>query len=440
MISSKLFIKNGLLFFIILLACWPTYLSIRMLGVVINPHRLLVVVLGILFCLEILYSGRFNFVKNIVEKRFFWLIILYFIVRIVSAVLSKNIMTSFGVVSNDIIFMLIPFFIICKYFNSENDFNKIINTIIYASLFVMFVGLLETFFQENVFFKVFPRQMFDDDLVQVAAIEKIRGMYRIQSTFSHPLVFAQFLIIIIPLFSLKIVKTRRYFVKFIYIALITISLFLIYNTDSRAALLIIILYSLVLVYLKTRLFFKNNSFLSLILVAVVVIVFTVFAYIASSNIDNILPSSGDLNEKTMSAIGRLVQIMNGIELIKNNFMIGVGPKMSLEMIGTLNKFGQYSVDNYYLTLFADSGVFAFLIFVYLNFLAAKKIIIYNNVSPIIYSVSLSAFGSAIFMFFLSIPHQLSIIFIIFGIIISRNIFDNKTKKFSEGSEKLSASS
>lgn len=120
---------------------------------------------------------------------------------------------------------------------SANGPRTLIRLLLGCALLLGAAGVVEAVLQRNPFvrFASGGATLSAIDALKVIALEKVRGgSYRVQATFEHPLVFAQFLVAALPLAGYAAFWERSKFWRLVAIAFIPIGLFALYKTGSRA--------------------------------------------------------------------------------------------------------------------------------------------------------------------------------------------------------------
>lgn len=248
--------------------------------------------------------------------------------------------------------------------------TKVAKMFLCLAIIVGVLGLIEEALGHNFLGDLIPVPNIDElqDFLENSVTDKVRGQYRAQSTFVHPLIFAQFLVLMLPLTYVAAYRGRRKIANLAITGGITSLLIgATLASGSRAALIVICFYGLIwaLGILRptpiaapqraSRLFSVGMTALSLVLA---ISVMPIFIY------QNVTGSSV---EEEQSSMARLVQLHNSIEVAQEKPLLGWGPKTAADLAGTPRAWtNSNSIDSSYLSILVENGVPALLIWMYIQ--------------------------------------------------------------------------
>lgn len=350
---------------IFLVGIWPSYIAILMpgLGFAVTPTRLGFFILTAAWFVHFALNGtmRWRVYQTIrASKPIFWLSIAYFGFGIViSAFVSPEPMKS--IASGILKFVSMPLvmlFVISYVVNTKHIIQLMI-MMLFTALCTEAIGIAEWFNGQNLF------SLFIDpvsDIAKTMMEGKVRGdVYRIQSTFTNPLAFAEFLILMLPV-GLYFVYRKDYghWIRFGASLQSALGFLCIYLTGSRTSLalaILAILASLFLIY-RNRIIFSKFVVWSGVLLVLLMILMP-WDQVASA----ILSDENSVN----STLGRVYQLQVGIPAVLNSPVTGYGLQQGVTHVAPL-----IAIDNYYLTAALETGLTGLILLLCLQWYVLKK--------------------------------------------------------------------
>ncbi|OQK17899.1 hypothetical protein AU255_08570 [Methyloprofundus sedimenti] len=402
------------LFFLIL---WPTYIAMKFGSLpALSPDRLMQMALILVFILYFVFkTKKINRLKN--YKSIVFIIFYYSLWNLCASIFgSENIAASISSLTNW--FILGPFllFFTFAFITKEKEINNLISTIILIMFIVNIIGLIEVC-KGELLFKNFL--ITENEYTLGAMTENTRnGIYRIRSVFSNPLVYAQFLLAVIPLQFYNYKQKNSLIIKSLLFMDIGLSVFLLYKTGSRAGLALAIMMPCLKYYIamyKKR-WFKLVS-IPIVIFFTVIIIIGVYNYtqenIATVNNLHTMNVHGQIDDETLSTLARVLQFQLGFESVKLHPISGIGFGEEMKAVEPL-----HSIDNYYLTLVLSTGIVGLMFFMTVVFRvinrAIKNIKIYKDEMTVYLLVSFILL--LVYYFILSIPKANSLLFLIASLI------------------------
>lgn len=359
---------NGLLFMIFLSLIWPNYIVYKAQGLPgMTPPRAITLVFMVAFYMIATCnrSYRLKLIAIFTEFKFFFIILLFYsVIQLLSSLFySTELAGSIFPVIND--FLMGPFLmiLIMVFLDNQEHQKNLFSILILAFFVINVIGLLE--FIHNG--PLFSNYLITETIYTIIQEKSRGGSYRLMSVFSNSLVFSQMLVISLPLFIYAFLKSRR-FMKWIFLLNITLTIFLLFNTGSRAALVLVTTSPLLYVY--SRIYFKLTKKIHKYIIILVPLLFAITGTIyTASNINNFvtLTTAGNDKGSTVSTMERIRQLEIGIPALLKNPILGYGVGGGVKLM-----YPSTSIDNLYLTIALNTGLSGLFIFLLFNYMLFKK--------------------------------------------------------------------
>lgn len=275
-------------------------------------------------------------------------IIIYFIIMIVSTFTSMNFMGSvrdLAIHMGGLCFLLVMYSTV----DSKDSFNKIMTTIVFSATLLALHGLYQYIIGVDV----------DPAWVDVESSPDIRT--RVYSVFMNPNVFAEYLVMVIPISVGLFWYNKKPFKKVLFLGTTGIMVLSLLLTQSRGGWLGFAFSALVFILLVDR---------RLLLLAVPVAVGGIF-FLPSSILNRIM-SIFNLADSSNDYRFRMWNI--AIQMIKDNFAVGVGlgHQPFKDIFGTHSRtLNTYHAHNSFLQIFAELGIVGIATFIFLLFMVFK---------------------------------------------------------------------
>lgn len=338
----------------------PNYISIALGPIQLSLDRILFVILITFWSFGIFFLKtvrRYLFKRLRSNKLIVFLIILFLILQWISVFNSVDFDTSLKRYLYYFFYISICFMCILSIPFEDVYMDKIAKTFFYCTALIILIAGLELAINSNPFTTILgirPSNEFQEQVL----LEKIRaGGRRIQSSFSNPLSFGQYLILIVPI--LLFFKGKYLYKKRFLIYLLTILIYIIsFQIKSRAIFLI---FGASIVYGGYNLIFLQKARLSLKILAILSLSLALTIIISATDLSVVIDNMFE-GKEMLSDDNRMNQIAAAGPLIANNFFFGVGFGKGAEVLGYGDLDGSATIDNYFLTLVLDSGFIALIIF------------------------------------------------------------------------------
>lgn len=361
------FLFTAIAITIALSVIWPRYIYIHASGLPsVNPLTLAIMgsVFVSLICL--IFSQKFskNVFSNILRNKTLAILILSLIIwRFLSCLIGDSPAYSASEFMRELIY--INSFIAFGYLFStlENGGQILFRILIACGILVGLAGIYEAFTEHN-FFSQFASAGEDGDLtgsLANIAADKVRaGAYRAQSTFDHPIVFAQFVAALIPIAIFGVLHEKTLFWKLVALISLPIALLAIFKSGSRAGYVSVMVgFGLVAIVMWLRALVHGRiskivAFVSLpALIGGLGLGYLIFQELAAGRGQHEVSSSGV----------RLLMLKNGVAALADSPIFGFGQGQAIVKAGVVNANNLATIDNYFLSIALDSGYVGLALFV-----------------------------------------------------------------------------
>jgi len=256
---------------------------------------------------------------------------------------------------------------------SPNGPRTLIRILLGCALLVGAAGCIEAIQQRNPFvrFATGGTTLAAIDALMVIASEKMRGgSFRVQATFDHPLVFAQFLVAALPLAGYAVFWERSRFWRLVALVFIPIGLFALYKTGSRAgvaclagSLAFLALFGWVKL-VRSRGYGKAVAFAA---VPAVFLGLTAVALLVGE-----LASGRDRLEQGSSLV-RLKMLELGVRALEDSPVLGFGQGSAISKAGILDPATRVgTIDSLLLSTALDAGYVGLMLFLLFVLLVVVK--------------------------------------------------------------------
>ncbi|MBT0962762.1 O-antigen ligase family protein [Denitromonas iodatirespirans] len=354
------------LLYIISSIVWPRYVAVWLPGLPsINVQR----IAGVLFVAMVLWGAvasrwfRAEVGWSMRSHRVFWIFLMLFVLfRTVSAAGSENVASSAYQLVNEMVVHVIAV-LLGVILGSDWRLSKLFMKIVSVGFVVcFFVAIVEFYIGRNVFSSfVDPSNAY----VQWALSEKARGgSYRVQSTFGHPLTFAEFASVgagaSIFIASQWKKSLFRWFGGAVF-GVMGIAMVIFAGSRAGYGAVAVVASLLVVAPLANAIFRKRLS-----LTASVGWCFALIAICTALSFTAMLVYDYAFGEKAYSASNsaRAIMLERGVAKTMDSPILGYGVGMAADLVGTPSGTGvsNYTVDSLYISYMVDSGFFAVMLF------------------------------------------------------------------------------
>lgn len=244
----------------------------------------------------------------------------------------------------------------------DNGPKKMLHFVMLAALFVGIAGFVEAFQHKNIFVG-FASQNVDASVAKILdsiASDKSRGgVYRVQSVFGHPILYAQFFSALVPLALYGVMYEKKWVWRALSLIIIPIALFAILKSGSRsgiASFVVTIGFLGVLFWFRAMLHGQYSKFVAILALPLLALALGFASYVLQE-----LAAGSNQSESSSTEV-RNNMLHNAIEALWESPLWGFGKGTAIEKAGVLNTKGVATLDNYFLNIAVDAGYVGLILF------------------------------------------------------------------------------
>lgn len=355
---------------------WPRYVFFSSGGPHVNPQTLSVFASLAAVVFWAIYSPGFS---NKLCRVIFSssgigpLVVIWFGWRLLASALGEFALVSMFDYARDLVYVSSFFLIGCAIATYEDGPKWMLRVLVASGLVVASLGLIEAFMQKNYFvqFASAGDNRAVADALKTIMFDKIRdGNYRAQSTFDHPIVFAQFIAAVIPLAAYAVFFERHWIWRLIGFLVVPIGVLAIVKSGSRAGLVsLAVAMAFVGVFVWLRSITSKGYGRVFALAALPVLLFglAVGYFVAQELV------LGRSSSEVGSSFVRLKMFWDSVTALYESPLWGFGHGMALFKAGVISGHtGVATLDSLFLTIALDSGYVGFVLFVMTVFIFSVK--------------------------------------------------------------------
>lgn len=322
-------------------------------------------------------SIRLNISETIYRNKYLFTLIFCFLLFTYLSVRTANQPGMLKSFITNTLYLVVPVLVFASLTYSDKLNKKIGKYLFYGAVFVLLIAVFEVILGKNVFSQ-FVNMDSLNEFQQESLSDKLRqGERRIQGTFANPLNLGQFIIMIIPvLVFYKQTKGeyRNAVIWSVIVGLFLISLFV----RSRGVILILTGIGVFGLY---RLLFKSkvNNYIKVFVVSLL----PVLLFIGFNFFQNVIINQFLGGNELLSDDNRANQIEKALPLIQDKLYSGYGYHQGVIILdyGTMDGLG--TIDNYFLTLLLDGGIFLLFSFVLILLVIARRYFRADNTTKLL---------------------------------------------------------
>lgn len=322
--------KKFILFFMAFYPVLPDYFAIELGGglPLLKASRILLLILLLCVCFR---NKKIKLIRKPLKAAgLYWPLIIYFAARILAngyyvSSLSAAINTEFTVIVEQLLLLVL----ICQIIQDQEDVYLCVKTIVDASGIIAVISIINVLIGSNLFYSL---NTVSRNVLMVSTVRM--GIIRAEATFGHPVYYAMYCALIIPL-ALYMWQNERRMWNGCILGLNIVAAFL---TESRGT--IVVLLALLLVFIlitdkKTR----NKILCAGCVIACLVFLISVTVPTVSQQFTNIIKSViiafGDSGETIENFGGnsstglssRMIQLSGITWMLMHNCDIWIGSKL-----------------------------------------------------------------------------------------------------------------
>ena len=242
------------------------------------------------------------------------------------------------------------------------DVERAVTWVVIAAALVSLIGMLEGFRKANLFAGLFPTDPEQLETLQWIILDKTRsGAYRVASTFSHPLAFAEYLTMCLPLAAYLVLNGQTRWRKVLGLGALPLMLVALYLSRTRSALVVAAIVAVTLMLIVgVRATAQRRNFLHAV-IGTCLMVGVLLAMVGGGGLLTELTLGRDAAERG-STYARVDMMARGSTLVALEPLAGYGPGRAAITLGAQPGHVNISIDNYYLSMALESGLPGLLLF------------------------------------------------------------------------------
>jgi O-Antigen ligase len=267
------------------------------------------------------------------------------------------------------VWALLPLLVIVL--RSTNDLRHLILVFLAAAVVNVLYALPEVVWHRNIFESVTTLAEIDPAMArQLYAVKARGGAHRAQAAFDHPLLFAEFLAVLLPICLAALADPRLRKWALFTLPCLVVGLGLSASRVAAVASAVGVFVFLVFVILRNAVSANRSPWplvLTLIAAPVILAAFPIFL----GGMDALI--QGRSATEQHSTLVRQQMLAEGLELIADSWVHGFGPGVGAMKLNFQSGEGVVTLDNYLLMLTLDSGLVGFAFFLTLVLFVANQL-------------------------------------------------------------------
>ncbi|MCQ9376264.1 O-antigen ligase family protein [Methyloversatilis sp. XJ19-13] len=348
---------------IVVFALWPTYMIIKVGGLPAIDARRVIAGLSILLTFYLIVS-RHSVAQALLHpepgplKVGYWLVTFYALLRIASCAVSESPLFSLITVAWEVLYYYSMFFIAAIFFRDSSSAMRFLSLFLWLALFISLFALVERITGKNPLVLYAPKLEGLEALSLALAQTRIRdGVFRAQGTFENPLLLAEFASMAFCFAVASLLWPTTKWIRFVAFCCLIICPAAVWVSGSRAGFIALGAGAGIILMLKVFSSTKNTTvysrsmrkigFLFALLGALLVVTPTVM-----------LIAQGRTATEGASTQARLTMLRLAQPSIEESPLLGKGPGVSGGVAGIKTNAGLTTLDNYFLAIAIESGLFA----------------------------------------------------------------------------------
>lgn len=412
-------------FWLMMSFLWPPYLALNLPGFPsIDPSRIALMSLIVVWLFYIINSSSLKqnvllvYNNNVILLKLLLLLVLS---RIFSVFFSEVPFQSLFYFIKDLVEVFLPVLILISILSRRKNLEQFFFVLAVVGAVIICISVMELLINKNIFLLYLPSGfVVSSEFIEQSLKETVRrGEVRVKGPFTHPLLLAQFLVVMLPIYAYFLYAHSKKVVRVISFVLILLSILVLYKTGARSAFVGIaaeIIVALIL-YLKWVVVTKKASVLGwLVIISYPVFILLGF-FIFYLTIDFFV---GQTAGEVSSTNARFIMWEKGLSIIMDSPVFGFGSGSAGYVLNFIGGSGFLTIDSYYLSILLNYGYLGLLLFVgyfILVFYLALKLINSNPTnSPMLIMILASIVGYLTVALILSTAHNLHMLFLFSALI------------------------
>lgn len=433
LLPNRKVVPYGLIFFVFGAAVvtrflWPNfaYLPIPALPIK-NPQRL-VWALALAYWLYSLATNRElreRLARRVSQPGLAWLIFMFFAWRMLSVPFSEYPGVGTYLMLRELFDYLPAFLFVLTWVRGADDAVRVGRWLLAATFVICILAIAEYIGKRNLFLSVIPYDPNNEDFLRSALESKIRGgVYRVQASFNHPLLLAQFLSVTLPVLMLTTWSDHSRFVRLAGWGVMLVLPGVLWATQTRTALgvsafigasavLLMTLYSIRRREVGTDRHSMQAAILLMFLAALGAAIIAFAVQLAL----------GRTSEETSSSQARVEMLERAVKGMQDQPLIGDGPGVGGFEAANINSRGRVSLDSYWLLVLLESGLPALMLYLAMLIAGVRHLVPavsrgLHGEARIQAAWALAIASFAISSSVLGTPHNLPLLYLALGIVVA----------------------
>jgi hypothetical protein len=430
-VAPRTSIRRLLFVLLVVWVAWPVYLSYHGLpGPGVNPTRLVYWSLVGLWFFWFVASRdlRMQLSARIATFRPFLLMLWLFLGwSLLCAILSETPFPSLYYLVKLMIGPVLIFFIALSCLRDRKDVDFALLLMVVAALIACAVGMLEAVQKTNLFYEIVPSLFPQGDegadfwAEKLAGDKSRAGVYRVMSTFTHPLTFGEYLALSLPLAVYLIMFAKQRWRRLIGLVALPAIMAGLYVAHTRSPLLAAAVAVLGLAGFLGMLAMRQKRSFAVSAVGFFAMVAFAFALVALVGVAMEL-AAGRNTEEVASSFARVIMLQRGGALVLEQPLVGYGPGLAAVTLGFLPGFKTLTMDNYYLSVAMESGLPGLALFIGLLGYPISRGLITSVRSPWkegarMAVIAVALLGFAVVKLVLSLTSNLDVVFLLIALLV-----------------------
>jgi len=341
--------RNLFLLLIILSIIWPSYVVIVVGPIGINPTRIVLLMLLMVWVVSYFSFKDLRRHLSVIykqNKKLILLMVAFFLMGIVSAILgSENKAVSLSAAIIQILYFPVFMLFAVSYLRCVRHII-LFTIVVFISLLITEAIALVEFMKGGSFFAQYV------DAASKTAENILEGKtrddrFRVSSTFSNALSFAEFLVLLFPITLYVFMQAKKKIYQILAASQLVLIPICMWLTSSRSGIALIFLALIWVLWVKSERIIRSQRILLLLITMFSSLILGVFLGLDRVLIDMLF----GVGETTGSSFARFLQLRYGIPAALSSPLYGYGIHQGAEQIPFL-----HAIDNYYLTVALEKGV------------------------------------------------------------------------------------
>lgn len=365
--SGSRYAKKAMFGWLFLLGACPAYLPFKFGPLPgLNPLRLALWITIALWVFDLVSSKttRAHLLEALkYSKLFVTFAVFYVLWQIVCALFSEISVFSLQFVAKGLLPAFVVMLVSLTYCRTMLDVQRAVIFVLGGAFVTCVAGLIEWRLQSNVFTKLLPSDPTQMEAMEWILIDKARsGVYRVSSTFSHPLALAEYLCMCLPLAAAACIFSKKITSRIFFSLLFLLMLLVIYLTQTRSAIVAVGVVLGSFGFLIGWRSAGNRKRLGIALFGWSVLLTLAIGSVALLGVTMSLIEGRNAGEAG-STQARLEMASRAKTLVSEQPIIGYGPGLGALKIGHMaNNPNSLTIDSYYLSVVIETGLVGVMLF------------------------------------------------------------------------------